>query len=230
MVELYPEHQTGFETLAYVYLENEDYIKALEILDNAVHRFPERSLFPYLTGSIHRIHKSYNDAKQYFSKALELSSESRTIRYALATVTEELLEFSTTDSLFELIISDDENDVGALNDYAYMISERPTISSEQMDYALLLAKKAVEQSPENPAFLDTIGWIFYRLNDFKNAKKYIQKSIELDSQNTVILEHYGDVLVKIDDLVTAKIIYKKALEIDSNNLILHDKIEQLKDE
>lgn len=230
MIEYFPEKPTGFETLAYAYIENEAYVDALNILDDAISRFPEKSLFFYLIGSIHRVHKSYNNAKQYFASALDLTPDSRTIRYALATVSEELLDFSLTDSLFELIISNDENDVGALNDYAYIISERNPIVQNKLEYALGLATRAVEESPENPAFLDTIGWIYFRLNKFDKAHEFIQKSIELDSDNTIILEHYGDVLVKIGDFDTAKNMYKKALEIDSSNLILRDKIEQIKDE
>ena len=87
-----------------------------------------------------------------------------------------------------------------------------------------MAKKAIEIEPENPSYLDTIGWVYYKLRDFKKAKKYISQSVELNDKNAIVLEHLGDVLMETNDTDEAVELYKKALFIDQDNSRLKKKV------
>ena len=87
-----------------------------------------------------------------------------------------------------------------------------------------MAKKAIEIEPENPSNLDTIGWVYFKLRDFKKAKKYISQSIELNNKNAIVLEHLGDVLMENDEIDEAVKFYKKALSIDKDNSRLKKKV------
>ena len=92
-----------------------------------------------------------------------------------------------------------------------------------MDRALVYAKKAVELEPKNPSYLDTIGWVYFKMNDIKTAKAYVEQSIKIQGDNSVVLEHLGDILMKSNDLANALIYYKKAFENDKLNLELKNK-------
>ena len=122
-------------------------------------------------------------------------------------------KWDKSDKLYIDLIADNTNDAQAYNNYAYSLVER----NKDIDYALTLAEKAIELSPNTSAYLDTIGWIYFKLGNFDKAKEFIAKSIVYDDSSAVVLEHYGDVLIALNDKDEALVFYKKAFELDQNN-------------
>ena len=114
----------------------------------------------------------------------------------------------------------------AYNNFAYSLVER----DEDLEYALSLAEKAIQISPDVSAYLDTIGWIYYKLSEFEKAKDYISQALIYEDTSSVILEHYGDVLISLNEIDEAIIFYKKALLIDEDNNDLKLKISSYESE
>ena len=114
------------------------------------------------------------------------------------------------------MIASDTNDVQALNNYSYSLVER----NIHLNKALEMAKKAIELEPDNAAYLDTIGWIYYKMDNIDKALSFIRKSVELDNNNAIVLEHLGDVLIAKNQIQEAIIYYLKAVDIDKDNEIL----------
>ena len=65
--------------------------------------------------------------------------------------------------------------------------------------------------------MDTIGWIYFKLKNFKKAQDYIEKSLRITNDNAVVLEHLGDVMMRINRLTEAKDLYRRALLLDKSN-------------
>lgn len=55
--------------------------------------------------------------------------------------------------------------------------------------ALTLCRKAVDKNPENPAYLDSLAWAYYRLGFIDEARDYIRRAISLAPQEAEIREH-----------------------------------------
>jgi Tfp pilus assembly protein PilF len=89
-----------------------------------------------------------------------------------------------------------------------------------------MSTEALRQQPANTSYLDTYGWILYRLNRFEEAKTYVQKAIDLGSKSAAIFEHMGDIWLKLSDKDKALDFWKKALELDSTNTGLREKIQR----
>jgi tetratricopeptide (TPR) repeat protein len=134
---------------------------------------------------------------------------------------DELKIYDKCDSLYENALRLFPDDPLFLNNYAYSLAER----SEKLDFALEMAKKAVAAEPENDAYQDTIGWIYYRMGIYNLALLHIKKSVEDRQDSAVVIEHLGDVFLKLGDLKEAKSQWKRALEIDKDNERLKQKIE-----
>ena len=92
-------------------------------------------------------------------------------------------EFSRSDSLFNNIIQYNKDNSIYKNDYAYVLAERESLSIEKLQYALVLAERAVEMEPENSAYLDTLGWVNFKLGFYKKAQKYLEKSLKMNNGN-----------------------------------------------
>jgi tetratricopeptide (TPR) repeat protein len=93
-----------------------------------------------------------------------------------------------------------------------------------------MAKKAVAAEPENDAYQDTIGWIYYRMGIYNLALLHIKKSVEDRQDSAVVIEHLGDVFLKLGDLKEAKSQWERALEFDKDNERLKRKIENTRHE
>ena len=84
--------------------------------------------------------------------------------------------------------------------------------------------KSYTNKPDVSAYLDTIGWIYYKLSEFEKAKDFIAQALIYDDSSAVILEHYGDVLISVEEIDEALIFYNKALLLDEDNEQLQTKI------
>ena len=110
-----------------------------------------------------------------------------------------------------------------LNNYAYHLSERGVRLKE----ALEMSKKTIDSAPGNSSYLDTYGWICFKLKDYANAEKYIQKAISI-GKNATLVEHLGDVYEGEGEIVKALKAWKEALDLSPDNKDLIYKIEKYK--
>jgi Tfp pilus assembly protein PilF len=127
-----------------------------------------------------------------------------------------------SDSLYEQALRVDPKSALLLNNYSYSLSERGL----QLDRALEMSRIAVATEPENSAYLDTYGWICFRLGHYQQARQYIEKAIAAGTAGAVLYEHIGDVYFQLGDKIKAVTIWKKALGMDIKNETLRKKIER----
>lgn len=102
------------------------------------------------------------------------------------------------DRLLERVLTLDPGHAAAANDLAYHLAEREPPTAETLDRALQLARFAVAGEPNVAAYLDTLGWIYYRLGDYPQALLWLHKAA--DQMRVVrpeITDHLGDTLFRL---------------------------------
>jgi tetratricopeptide (TPR) repeat protein len=152
--------------------------------------------------------------------ALSIDPDNINAYTTLGMIYDELKMYSASDSLYESALTIfPENDL-LLNNYAYSIADRDI----RLQDALKMSKKAIEMQPENGAYLDTIGWIYYKLKQFNLALKYIKQSLESRADSPIVIQHLGDVYFELGDHSNAKLYWNKAFELDPENENLKDRI------
>jgi len=162
-----------------------------------------------------------NDAAiVYLEKVLYLDSTNIQAFGTLGMIYDSMDEFEISDSLYERALLVDSANVLIANNYAYSLSERGV----DLDRALELAELAVGKEPENSSYLDTIGWVYYKLGDYTKAEEYIQKAIDKDENNAVLFDHLADVFSKQNKNEKAKEYWEKALEIDPTLTEVQEKL------
>lgn len=77
--------------------------------------------------------------------------------------------------------------------------------------ALELLKKAVKQDPNNGAYLDSLGWVYFRLNQFDQAELYLKKALERVRKDPTIHEHLGDLYLQKGQLEKSLTAYEQAI-------------------
>jgi tetratricopeptide (TPR) repeat protein len=177
----------------------------------------------FLSGNtLYRLGKE-KESLPYLEKALELSPQDLNTLSTLGIIYDNQNMDSECEKLYEQAFKYYPDNVLLLNNYAYHLAERGIKLKE----AEQMSKKTIEKEPENASYLDTYGWICFKLKDYSNAEKYIKKAVSLGS-NAVLLEHLGDVYEAMEEIPKALKAWKQALELDPDNKDIIYKIEKYK--
>jgi tetratricopeptide (TPR) repeat protein len=148
--------------------------------------------------------------------------EERTrLLFALGASYEQTGDIESSVSTFEELLADAPDHAGAMNYLGYTLCDR----GKRLDYARDLIEKAISMEPNNPAFLDSYGWVFYRMGEFSRALPQLKQAAELDN-DPVILDHLGDTYKALNDLEQARQWWRKALQEDPGNESLKKKLGQ----
>lgn len=132
--------------------------------------------------------------------------------FALGAAYEQAGQFDKAVVIFEEIIAKSPGHSQALNYLGYMLADR----GERLEYAKELIEKAVQLSPENAAYLDSYGWVFYRLRQFDKALVHLKKAVLLED-DPIIFDHLGDAYRATGDYDQARAWWQKALELQPDN-------------
>lgn len=102
------------------------------------------------------------------------------------------------------------NDVGLNNDLGYTWVDR----GENVDQATQMIRKAVAADPLRAAYLDSLGWAYYKQGNFGEARLYLERAVRLrEGQDPTLYDHLGDACARLDDLDAAKQHWEKANQL-----------------
>ncbi len=221
--ELMPENESAWRQLVQTYYIAGRYEEAIETGKNADEHVPDDAFIHFFVGGSYFLQEQYEEAAAWLHSASELPSRPPFRSAILGTLGDtyaSLDQWDRADEAYEQsIAADPDNDV-ALNNYAYYLSER----NERLEEAREMASRALELNPENSAFLDTMGWVYFKLGDLDNAYKYIRESIETGDASAEVLEHMGDVYDKKGEPDRAHYWWQKALEEDDSREHLKERL------
>ena len=224
LINEFPDFELGFREMILYYVKTNKYTKALSLVAKAKKKFKKNPVFDYMEAEIYFFKNKYNLALDGFIKSNRAGLEDIDLQIKIGYCYEKLGQTLLSDSLFLNLIEKHPNNASLLNNYAYTITERESLDVLDLRYALSISRKANIIEPDNAAFLDTLGWIYFKLKYFNNALSALKKSIKYDNLNPVIWEHLADVYIKVGKNDKALECYKKALNFDRENLYLLDKI------
>ena len=97
-----------------------------------------------------------------------------------------------------------------LNYLAYSWLER----EYKIDSSLLMLEKAYAKRSNDPYIIDSIGWAYYLVKDFKKAENLIKRAVELMPEDPTVNDHYGDVLWQLNRKIQARYFWRAVLNFD----------------
>ena len=213
----------GIEAWWYVgtyYFDRNEHRKVVDLMEKGKKHFPEDFRVYLLLGlSSSRLGED-EKAVEYLWQSLKLNPNDVNTLSSLALTLDGMKNYEQSDSLYEQALRLDPNSDLILNNYSYSLSERGL----QLDRALEMATRAVEADSTSPSYLDTIGWVHYKLGNYIEAERYVRKAIDRGEASAVVHEHLGDVYFKLGQIEKAVEWWKKALEKDPENKGLKEKI------
>jgi len=98
-------------------------------------------------------------------------------------------QYDAAEAEFRKVLKIAPDNTSAMNYLGYMLADRNVRLPEAKD----LIAKAVQLEPNNYAYLDSLGWVYFRLNDFPEAEQNLRRALDLQGNDPTVHDHLGDV-------------------------------------
>ena len=136
------------------------------------------------------------------------------IAFELGSTFDKQKKFAEAESAFRQVLARDPENAIALNYLGYMLAER----GERLDESVGYLKRALQVEPENPSYLDSLGWAYFKADKLDLAETNLKRAAEQLKTNSVIQEHYGQVLFKLGRYDEAIAAWTRALAGDGDSI------------
>jgi len=146
--------------------------------------------------------KNFTEMAKAIDQAETLSKtddEKENIYFLRGAMFERQKKYEPAEAEFRKALKLNPDSASALNYLGYMLADR----NMRLPEALEMIKKAVDQEPNNSAFLDSLGWVYYRMNRLDDAEAQLRRSLERGSRDPTVHEHLGDVFSSQEKLKEA---------------------------
>ncbi|MGA2644132.1 MAG: tetratricopeptide repeat protein [Candidatus Sulfotelmatobacter sp.] len=155
--------------------------------------------------------KRYSDAEEALNKAERLSTKSDDKEYVFflrGDLYEHEKEYDEAEAEFKKVLAANPQSAVTLNYLGYMNADRGVQLEESLNYI----KAAVSLDPTNGAYLDSLGWAYFRLGKYDLAEENLNKaSLRMGSDPTV-QDHLGDLFQKTGRLKLAAAHWERAVK------------------
>jgi tetratricopeptide (TPR) repeat protein len=144
----------------------------------------------------------WQEVDQETALAIDRFGENRDLIFTRAAALERLDQVEESEALFQQLVDTQPNDANAANYLGYMWADREV----RLEEALELITRAVALDPENSAYLDSLGWVHFRLGDLAEAERWLRRAVDLGGSlgDGTIFCHLGEVLLEGGDRTEAR--------------------------
>lgn len=119
---------------------------------------------------------------------------------------------------FELALKQEPNEPELLNYLGYSWIDR----GERLTEALEMVKRAVAANPKSGAMIDSLGWAYYRLGDYRNAVEKLEEAVLLEPADPEINNHLGDAYWRVGRKIEAEFQWNRVLSLEPSDAIRKD--------
>jgi len=172
----------------------------------------------YITkGELLRSARRYQQAMDVFDTALGIVPGNSDLLYARALVAEKLGRIDQLEADIKTILKTEPDNAHALNALGFTLADQTERYQEAYDYL----KRAIEIMPDDPAIIDSWGWVHYRLGDYETAISLLRKALSR-FDDAEIAAHLGEVLWASGQQQEAREIWQKALKKSPDDPMLQE--------
>ncbi|HZT33532.1 MAG TPA: tetratricopeptide repeat protein [Bryobacteraceae bacterium] len=139
--------------------------------------------------------KRFTDMAQALDQAEKLSKtdqERATVYFMRGAMYERTKQYDAAETEFRKVLAVDADNASALNYLGYMFADR----NVRLEEAQKLISRALELDPENGAYLDSLGWVYYRQNRLPEAEGLFLKALDRIGKDPTVHDHLGDCYFK----------------------------------
>jgi len=158
--------------------------------------------------------KQYDAAQRVLEQAAAKFPSELSIPFQMGSVLERQKRFAEAERKFRDVLAKDPLNAPALNYLGYMLADR----GERLDESIGYIKRALQVEPHNGAYLDSLGWAYYRQNKLDLAEANLRKAAEQRVRDSAVQDHFGDLMSRLGRYREAVSAWQRALDGDGEQI------------
>jgi tetratricopeptide (TPR) repeat protein len=166
-------------------------------------------------GELLRKESRYKESVDVYSTALKIVPGNTDLLYARALVAERIGRLDILESDIHEILKTEPNNAHALNALGFTLADQTDRYREAFDYL----KRAIEIKPDDPAIIDSFGWVNYRLGKYNEAIRLLRRALST-FDDSEIAAHLGEVLWVSGEQDEARKVWQRALKKSPNDPLI----------
>ena len=178
--------------------------------------WPDNKFVLYKLANYYKSKLSYHKSLKIYKKILDHYDYNDRDLFLYASNLDKIGKWKEARVLFLQLLKKNPRDTFTLNYISYKLA----LKSQELEFALDLIKKALEIDPNNGYFLDTLGWVEYKRNDFDSAVYFLEKSVSILPRSAEVIDHLGDCYFMLNRKKEAIFEWNKALKYETNTNII----------
>ncbi len=194
-------------------LEMDNPKQATALVGEGKELYPDKKNFWNLEAAVYDRLGNTLLSSQVLRKAVDLWPEDTDILYRYGAALEKLGERDNSVEVMERVIALEPDHADALNFLGYTMAEEGRDLKQAVEYI----RQALEQEPDNPYFLDSLAWAYFKLGKLDLAWREIERCVSHDVTDAVIWEHYGDIAAALGRKAKAAEGWNRALSGKPDN-------------
>ncbi len=208
--------------LASIYSHLGNVKETLKSLNILIEKNPENPQYHYFLGLAYLDLKKSSKAVSEFERAIRINPKFSSAYFQLGIAFDQQNDWDKAEKSLRQAVAVDSGNASAYNYIGYTLADRGINLFE----ARRMIERALELEHNNPAFIDSLGWLDYREKNYKQALMHLKSAVELAS-DPIIYEHLADCQRDSGNLSDASLSYAKSLELDPDNAKVKDKLQAL---
>jgi tetratricopeptide (TPR) repeat protein len=153
--------------------------------------------------------KNYGAAEEAALKAEGMAThkeDRENAWFILGAIYEREKKYDLAEEDFRKVLAQNPHNAPALNYLGYMLADRGV----HLDEALTLAQRALAEDPTNGAYLDSVGWAYFKQDKLSDAENYLHKASVRTVHDPTVLGHLGDLYAKLGQTERAADYWERA--------------------
>ena len=205
-----PKSREATITLALLYGEKSETSAATELLQGLLKGTDTDQEIYIDIAQVQSRGKKFGEAEQTAQKAEQMAQDPearQTAWFMLGSIYERQKKYDQAEREFRKVLDVNPNNAPVLNYFGYMLADRGV----RIEEATSMIQHALKEDPSNGAYLDSLGWAYYKQNKLAEAEEYLRKAVDRDGHDPTILSHLADVYLKLGQNERAAELFERSL-------------------
>ena len=186
------------------------------LLFKIINIWPDNKFVLYRLANYYKSKSSYHKSLKIYKKILDHYDSNDRDLFLYASNLDKIGRWKEARVLFLELLKKNPSDTFTLNYISYKLA----LKNQELELALDLIKKALIIDPNNGYFLDTLGWVEYKRNNFNSAVYFLEKSVSILPRSAEVIDHLGDCYFMLNRRKEAIFEWNKALKYETNKDVI----------
>ncbi len=155
--------------------------------------------------------KKWKDSEDAIVQAEKLAvrpEEKQYVRFMQGSIYERQKKYDQAEQAFRQVLQQDPNNSMTLNYLGYMLADR----NSHLEEALTLIKKALDLDPQNYNYIDSLGWVYFKLGNYDQAEENLRRAADKAPSDPTIQDHLGELYARTNRFKLAATHWERALD------------------